>query len=133
MAETRQGDPTGWVGWIFFAGVMMILGGSLNAVYGLIALLNDEWVVWGNRGTVYLDITQWGWVHLILGVLVLASGFGVLAGNVFARTIGVIVTAIAMVGSFLAMPIYPLWSVTLLVIEVLVLWALIVHGREVRE
>ena len=133
MADTQRTEPTGWVGWIFFAGFMMILAGSLNAIYGLIALLNDEWVVWGNRGAVYVDITTWGWVHLILGVLVLGSGFGVLSGSIFARTIGVIVTGFAMIGSFLAMPIYPVWSLTLLVMEVLVLWALIAHGREVRE
>ena len=131
LTHKEPNRPLG--GLIFFAGFMMILAGSLNAIYGFIALLNDEWVVWGNRGAVYVDITTWGWVHLIIGILVLGSGFGVLSGNIFARTIGVIVTFFAMIGSFLAIPIYPVWSLTILVIEVLVLWALIAHGHEVRE
>jgi hypothetical protein len=127
-----QAARTGWVGWIFFGGFMMIIGGLLDAFYGLIAVFNDNWVVWGNRATVYLDITQWGWVHLILGILVVLAGIGVLTGNLLARIIGVIVAGISLLLNFLAIPVYPLWSIVLLTVDALVIWALIAHGQEVK-
>ena len=83
----QRSEPTGWVGWISFAGIMLIIGGIFSATYGLIAILNDTWAVWGNRGTMYLDLTQWGWLHLIVGVVVILAGIGVLSGNILARTI----------------------------------------------
>ena len=130
---TSTTERTGWAGWIIFAGIMLIVGGLLNAIYGLVAILNDNWVVWGNRGVVYLDVTAWGWVHFLLGVVVIFAGAGVMTGNVLARTIGVLVAAGSMVVNFLALPLYPLWSITLLTIDVLVIWALIAHGAEMRE
>src|SRR5215475_3603335 len=57
---------TGWVGWGIFAAVMMIIGGSLNLFYGIVAAVNDDWVVWTNRGSLYLDLSTWGWVHIVV-------------------------------------------------------------------
>jgi hypothetical protein len=124
---------TGWTGWIGFAGVMMILGGILNAFYGFVAIVNDEWVVWGNRTSVYLDISQWGWVHLVVGLVVLLCGIGLFSGNVLARTVGVIIAAVSLISNFFFMPAYPFWAITVIVIDVLVIWALTVHGREMRS
>lgn len=123
---------TGWTGWIGFAGVMMVIGGLLNALYGLIAVVNDEWVAWTNRTAVLLDISQWGWLHIVLGLAVLLAGFGVFTGNVLARTVGVLVASVGLIANFLFIPAYPLWAITLVVINMLVIWALIVHGREMR-
>lgn len=128
----QRSEPTGWVGWVTFAGIMLVIGGVFSATYGLIAVLNDDWAVWGNRGTVYLDLTQWGWVHLIVGVVVVLAGVGVMSGNIFARTIGVIVAGSSMVLNFVALPIYPVWSILMITVDVLVIWALIVHGRELK-
>ena len=111
---------------------MMLLAGSLNAIYGLIALFNDEWVVWGNRGSVWLDITQWGWVHVILGAIVILAGIGVMLGNLAARIVAVIVVGISLIVNFAAIPVYPVWSLVVITMELLVLWALIVHGREAK-
>ena len=108
---------------------MMIIVGLLDAFYGLIAVVNDNWVVWGNRGSVYLDITTWGWVHLILGIVVVLAGIGVITGNLLARIIGVIVVGVSLVLNFLSMPVYPVWSIVLITIDALVIWALIAHGR----
>lgn len=128
----QRSEPTGWVGWIYFAGIMLIIGGIFSATYGLIAVVNDNWAVWGNRGTVYLDLTQWGWVHLFVGALVILAGVGVLSGNILARTIAVLIAGLSMVFNFVALPIYPVWSILMITIDVLVIWALIVHGDEVK-
>ena len=130
---TNDQGPTGWTGWIGFAGVMMIIGGFLNAFYGLVAVVNDEWVVWTNRSAMYLDMTQWGWVHIILGLVIVLAGFGVFTGNVLARTLGVVIAAISLMANFFFIPAYPIWAITVIVIDLLVIWALTVHGHEMRQ
>jgi len=132
LAEPTYDDRTGWTGWITFAGVMMVIGGGLNLFYGIVAAVNDTWAVFTNRANVYLDISQWGWVHIIMGAIVLLAGIGVFSGNVLARAIGVIVAGISLVVNFLFIPVYPLWALTVMVIDVLVIWALTAHGREMR-
>ncbi len=132
VSDESSPTATGWTGWIGFAGVMMIIGGFLNAFYGLVAVVNDEWVVWTNRTAMYLDISQWGWVHIVIGLVVALAGFGVFSGNVLARTIGVVIAALSLIGNFFFMPAYPFWAITVIVLDLLVIWALTVHGREMR-
>jgi hypothetical protein len=133
MATTRGVERTGWVGWVYFAGIMMVIVGVLQATYGLVALLNDDWVLWGNGNAVFLDISVWGWVHLVIGIVVFLSGVGVMAGNVLARAVGVLVAAVSLISAFLALPLYPVWSIVVIAIDVLVIWALTAHGDEVRS
>jgi hypothetical protein len=120
------------VGWTFFASTLMVISGMLQATYGLIAVINDEWVVWGNRADLYLDLTTWGWVHMVIGGLVIAAGIGVLSGNVLARTVGVVMAAGSFIVNFLFLPAYPLWSITVMTLAVLVIWALTAHGHEMK-
>lgn len=133
MSEPSYRETTGWTGWIVFAGVMMIIAGSLNALYGLVAVVNDTWVVWTNRTHVYIDVSQWGWVHIVLGAVVLLAGIGVFSGNILARTIGVIVASISLLVNFFFIPVYPLWALTVIAIDALVIWALTAHGSEMRQ
>ena len=99
----------------------------------MIALINDQWVVWGNDAAMVVDITGWGWVHLILGIVVLLAGAGIMSGNPVARVVAVIVVGVSLIVNFVALPIYPFWSIIVMAIDVLVIWAVIVHGREVRS
>lgn len=145
MSETSYDRPTGydqpagydqrtgWTGWISFAAIMLIIGGSLNLLYGVIAAVNDEWVVFTNRANVYLDVSEWGWVHIILGGIVLLSGIGLFSGNIIARAVAVIVASISLLVNFFFIPVYPLWALTVIVIDVLVIWAVTAHGREMRK
>jgi len=133
MTDTRMDATTGWVGWVVFAGIMLMIIGGLQALYGLVALLNDNWVVWGNGDAVLLDISAWGWIHLIIGILVVLAGIGVLLGNVIARSVGVVVAAVSLIASFMALPLYPVWSLIVIALDVLVIWALVAHGSEVRR
>ena len=142
MSEPSYDQPTGYdqpsgysqrTGWISFAGVVMVIAGALNLFYGIIAAVNDEWVVWTNRADVYLDLSEWGWVHIILGGIVLLSGIGLFSGNIIARAVAVIVASISLLVNFFFIPVYPLWALTVIVIDVLVIWAVTAHGREMRE
>jgi hypothetical protein len=130
---TAMAEPaTGWVGWVVFGAVMLMVAGSMEAITGLIALLNDEWVVWGNQANLYLDLTQWGWIHIALGAALVGTGIGLMVGNIVARAVGVIVAVLSIIGNFLFMPAYPVWSLVVVTLNVLVIWAITAHGREVR-
>ena len=136
MTDTRMTqteERTGWTGWIYFAGTMLLIGGTLSIIYGFVALFNDNWVVFGNTNAVFLDLTGWGWLHVIIGALVVLAGFGLFTGNILARTLGVVVAAVSMIANFLWLPVYPFWAIIIIVIDALVIWALIVHGGELRS
>ena len=125
--------PTGWVGWIYFAAVMMIMAGVLGAINGIIALVNDEWVVWTNRGDLYLDLTEWGWVHLGVGIVLVLAGLGLLTGNVLARIVAVVLACLSIIVNFLYLPAFPIWAIIVIAIDVFVIYALTAHGGELRE
>lgn len=127
------GTQTGWTGWIVFAGIMMMILGSFQAIQGLVAIFDQGYYLVGPEGLVVnVDYTTWGWVHLVLGVVIAASGAGVMAGNIAARTVGVILAVISALVNLAFLAAYPVWSTIVIVIDVLVIYALTVHGREMR-
>ena len=129
---TYTEQPSGWaVGWTAFAGIMMILGGGWWITAGIVALVNDEFYVVTPDYLFQFDVTTWGWIHVILGVVVMAAGLGVFSGAVWARTVGVIVPVIAALIAFAWLPWYPIWAVIFIAISVAVIWALTAHGRDI--
>ena len=75
-------------------------------------------------------LTTWGWIHLGVGVAVVLAGFGLLTGNILARAIGVLIAAASIVANFLYIPAYPVWALTIIAIDVFVIFALTAHGRD---
>src|SRR6476619_5241638 len=94
-------ERTAWTGWIAFAGVIMIIGGGLAAAQGLVAIFNKSWAVWANANDLAASLSTWGWIHLVLGALVVLAGIAVFSGNVLARTVGVVLAAVSIVTNFL--------------------------------
>lgn len=130
--ETNDPNYSSWaVGWAGFAGVMLIMIGIFDAIQGLVALFNDEFFVVTEDWVFSFDITTWGWIQLILGVVLIASGVGIFSGNVAARTVGVIVAGLAAIVNFAWLPYYPIWSIIVIAISVAVIWALTAHGRDI--
>jgi hypothetical protein len=119
------------VGWAGFAGIMLVMVGMFDAIQGLVALFNDEFFVVTQEWVFEFDITAWGWIQLILGVLLIASGIGIFSGNVAARTVGVIMAASAAITNFAWLPYYPVWSSIVIAICIAIIWALTVHGRDI--
>ena len=111
--------------------MLMILGGGWWIMAGFIALVDDEFFVVTPEYVFQFDTTTWGWIHLILGVVVLAAGFGLFSGAVWARTVGVIVSVIAGLIAFAWLPWYPVWALLFIGVSVAVIWALTAHGRDV--
>jgi len=134
VAYGNEPDPTGWTGWIVFAAFMMILVGSFQAIQGLVALFDDGFYLVRESGLVVeVNYNVWGTVHLLLGLLLLASGFGVMAGNIVARTVGVILAGLSALANMAFIGAYPIWSLIIITVDVLVIYALIVHGRELHD
>ena len=128
-----ESGVTGWVGWIMFAGTMMMFLGGFHMFEGLVALFRHTEIAFPTSGlTIQVSFTQWGWLHLIAGALVFVAGLGLFTGRMWARVLGVILVSISAVVNFAWAAIYPFWSITLLAIDFLVLYALIAHGAEMK-
>lgn len=123
--------PSAWaVGYTTFAGVMLVMIGFFQGIAGLVALVNDEFYVVTKEWVFQFDTTTWGWIHLIVGIVVLLAGFGIFSGNVLARTVGVFVALVSAVVAFMWLPYYPVWAILIVAIDVAVIWALTAHGRD---
>jgi hypothetical protein len=118
-------EVSGWAtGFAAFASVMMIMLGSFHAIMGLVALLNDEFFVKLPNYTFRLDVTGWGWIHLIGGIIVGWAGIALLSGRLWARAVGIAVAVLSAIANFLWLPYYPVWSIVLIGLAVTVIWAL---------
>lgn len=124
----------GWRGIIVFAATLMMLSGVMNVVYGIVALVNADWEGWSEEAEALLvDLTTWGWVHVVAGAALFLAGLGVLYGNRLARAVGVVVAAISALTNFFFIPAQPIWSLTIVVMDLVIIWALTAHGGEMRE
>jgi len=119
------------VGWTTFAGIMMMMIGFFHGLAGLSGIIKDDFYAVLPNYVLEFDVTTWGWIHLIGGIVVVFAGFGVFSGAVWARTVGVIIAAVSALVSFAWIPMYPVWSFVLIAIDVTVIWALTVHGRDI--
>jgi hypothetical protein len=123
-----------WVGWVTFAGMMLIMLGIFHVIEGFVALLRDEVFLVGQKGLVLnVDYTAWGWLHLLWGALGVLTGACLLAGQLWARIVAVIVAFVSAIASIAFLPAYPIWSVIIITLDVLVIWAVTVHGGELRK
>ena len=130
MATQQQ--PSGWaVGWTMFASTMMILIGVFHVIAGIGGIAEDDLFVKTPNYVLQFDVTTWGWIHLLLGLIVGFAGFSLLTGAVWARTVGVILACMSAVAGFSWMPWYPIWGILFVVMSVSVIWALTAHGRDI--
>jgi hypothetical protein len=118
-------DTNPWyIGLAVLAGALMMIVGLFQALQGLVALLDDDFYTVRNNYTYDTDVTTWGWIHLILGILVTITGYFVVRGNLWARVIAMTLVGLAAIASFLWIPYYPVWSVLILTLNILVICAL---------
>ena len=114
-------------GWAAFAGIVMFLVGSLDAIWGLGGILNDDVVVVGGHGAIIGDITVWGWVHLILGSIVAVTGVGLLLGNTGARWLAVLLLTVNAITQIVWFPAAPLWAFLIILLDVTIIYQLTVR------
>jgi uncharacterized membrane protein YidH (DUF202 family) len=123
--RTPADEASPWAtGFAIFASMLMIMLGVLHAIMGLVALFNDEFYVRVRNYTFDLDTTGWGWIHLILGIVVAFAGFAILSGQVWARAVGIGLAVLSAINNFFWLPYSPVWSFIAIGLAVLVIWAL---------
>lgn len=130
-STSDSGYSVAAVGITLFASVLMIMTGIMQALQGLVALVDDTFFVVGKEYMFKFDVTSWGWAHLIFGVVVALAGFALLTGATWARVVVIILASVAIVLNFVWMPYYPVWSITLLALNVAIIWAATMHGRDI--
>jgi hypothetical protein len=117
-------------GFTYLAATLMVLGGIWSFFEGLEAIIKKHFYVVTPNYAFKINITTWGWIHLILGVVVLLAGICLFLGQTWARIAGIILAMLSAIANFLFIPYYPFWSIILIVLDVFIIWALLTGPRE---
>ena len=128
MADRRE--ATSWVGWAIFASMLMVLVGGFNIIYGLVGIFDDEHLVVTKTHLLVLDFTTWGWILLVMGVVQVFAALAVFKGRLWGRIVGMIMAGLNAWGQLAFLDAQPVWSALIITVDVLVIYALSVHGRE---
>jgi hypothetical protein len=135
MSDVRRDitQPSGWVGMAVFGGLMLILVGAFQVMAGLVGMFSDSyWQVPSSDLLVRVDYAAWAGAHLALGVLAFATGVGITTGRAWARGVGIGLAALSSLVNLLFLAAHPTWSTLIIVFDVIVIYALAVHGSEIR-
>lgn len=126
----RATNPGGWYGMIVFAGTIMLMLGAFHAIAGFVALFQDEYFFVDKDGLVVTaDYTAWGWTHIIFGIVIAAAGAGLFTGAMWSRIVAVIVALLSSIVNLAFLSAYPLWAAIMIALDVLVIYAVTVHGN----
>jgi hypothetical protein len=116
-------------GWIVFAALMLLVAGGFSLVYGLAALLNDQVVTVGGQGVIVWDFTVWGWVHLVVGAVMLLTCWGLFALKGFARWTAIFIGILNAMIQMATITAFPLWSIMMITLDVIIIYQLTVNWR----
>lgn len=130
MATNSQ--PSGWVGWVYFAGMLMLIVGFFSIFRGILALAKHTAYVVTPDSLIVFNYTTWGWIHIVMGIVLLTAASSVFSGRWWGRLVGSVIAALALLENLVLLPAYPIWSITAIIISGLVLYALLVRGGEAK-
>ncbi|MFG2137854.1 hypothetical protein [Streptomyces sp. NPDC048650] len=125
----RNGESTAASGWTVFAAVLMIFGGIMAIFEGISAIATDNVFVTTPNYVYQFNLTGWGWLHLILGILVALAGAALFTGATWARVVGITLAGLSMIANFIWLPHFPLWAIVVIAIDVFIIWALCTPSR----
>jgi hypothetical protein len=118
-------------GWILFAGIMLMLVGLLNVIWGIAAIADSSFFIHDTR-YILSNLNTWGWVTLILGVVQMLAAYSIWAGNQFGRWVGITVAGLSAIGALMSIPAYPFWSLAIFAVDILVIYGLSAYGGQHR-
>jgi hypothetical protein len=121
------------VGFILFAAIMMIMVGVFQGLQGIIAIFENEFYVATRNYLFQFDATTWGWIHLVVGLIVAFAGWGLLSGRTWARAVAITVALLSAIANFLFIPYYPFWALLIITLDIFVIWAVAAHGGDLRD
>jgi hypothetical protein len=119
-------------GWVTFAGVMLLIGGVLNVIYGIAAIGDSSFFV-NDQKYILSNLNTWGWITLILGVIQLFAAFSLWSGSLYGRIIGISAAGLSAIGALLSIPAYPFWSLAIFAIDVVIIHQIATRGAEGRR
>ena len=121
-----------WVGWVVFAAVIVITMGAFEAIEGLVAIFKDQYYLVPSTGLVVsVDYTVWGWVHLIIGVVSILAGIALLQGRSWGRIVVIVLAGLSALVNLGFLSAYPVWATLIIAFDVIVIYALTVHWKDV--
>jgi len=126
----QEREVTGWVGWVYFAAFLLILNGAFQTIMGIIALFNSQVYAVVNDTVVLFNIGAWGFIHLLLGIILIAAGSALFSGRLWARVVAIIVATVSILSQLMFISAYPFWSIIAIIIDFAIIYALTVHGSE---
>jgi len=130
MAQVHA-TRTGWVGWVVFAALTMIITGAIEVMIAMVSFFNKAYYyVASSALAVHINYTGWGWIQLAVGLLLIAAGYGLLAGQTWARITAVVVAFLSAVANMAFIAAHPWWASTVITLDVIVIYAVSVHGAE---
>jgi len=129
----QQNYSGGAVALTTFASVMLMIAGAFQFFAGLAAILNDDKMLVTEDYVISLDTTAWGWIHLLIGIVLFLAGLSLLNGAVWARTVAVIVASVSAITAFVWLPAQPFWGLLIIVLDIFIIWAVTAHGRDIAK
>ena len=136
MSTTSTPAPTqtGWIGWGMFAAIILLVSGIFSVIEGVVAIVgpNTYFVLTGGQLFLF-DVAGWGWWNIVIGALLVLTSFALFAGQTWARVVAIILAILSAVGQLLLIPAQPWWSFIVIAVDVLVIFALTAHGREMQK
>ncbi len=124
---------SGWTGWVGFAAIMLSLVGIFHVIAGFVALFQQDLYLIAPNSVWMFDYSAWGWIHIFAGLLALLASASLAQGNMYGRIMAVLVAMGSVVANMLFVPVYPIWSLMMVTVGILVIWAVIVHGKELKD
>jgi hypothetical protein len=128
-----QHQVTGWAGWISFAAFMMALSGIVHIIYGIAGVIGQDWYLYASGTTWWFDSSTWGWTLIAGGVLLLMTSALLFAGNMAGRIAGGVVALASLAANVAVFPIAPVWSTIAIVVDLMILYAIVAHGSEMKQ
>jgi hypothetical protein len=115
---------TGASGWAFFVGILLFMVGVFNVIWGLTALIDDKSLTVGGQGVIVWDLTTWGWIHLLLGIVLIGTAVGLFAGRGWARWTAIFFVMVNAFGQIAWIPVHPLWTVLIITLDIIIIYQL---------
>ena len=126
-------DTSHWTDWVRFGGVLLIVGGIFNLIQGLAALLGpDAYYAEVNGTLLVFNVAGWGWWNVFIGALTIVTGLALLNGALWARIVAVVLAVLSSIAQMLLVPVQPWWSFIVIALDVLVIYAVVAHGKDLR-
>ncbi len=116
-----------------FASVMLMIAGAFQFFAGLAAIFNDDKMLVTKDYVISLDTSAWGWIHLLIGLILFLAGVSLLKGAIWARTVAVIVASVSAITAFIWLPAQPFWGLLIIVLDIFIIWAVTAHGRDIAK